>query len=307
MAETQFDSEPVLREMIQRLDERERRVRRRSMYLTVVPLVSTILCLTLISVLVPRAMRRLDEADQLRVAVEAESLKATNRLAAITVELQKAELQRSVAEAAAADAEQRRLVATTRAVEAEQQRKVAEDAREAANGLRLITAETLEQIQAEAERTLKLFGSARNPALQTLETTALRIDEVAAALPPRSTDVETTTVTSGGRGMSPTSEGLIRGLYSPQASTRIRAYESVMSRQQDPRLIPELLAIGNTELSQKPLNVSGIYNTLVVLSHVRSDRITPYRAQVRQFANAAAKQGVAAISDRARTLLSRLP
>jgi hypothetical protein len=71
----------------------------------------------------------------------------------------------------------------------------------------------------------------------------------------------------------------------------------------DPALVPELLSYARTRTD----NEDGIYNTLVVLSHInRGERLRPYVDEIRQFAQSVESIGPR-IKGRVAKLLDRLP
>jgi hypothetical protein len=97
---------------------------------------------------------------------------------------------------------------------------------------------------------------------------------------------------------------LIQDLFAPTASVRTEAYRQLMSRYDtSPDLVPELLAYARSHME----NENGVYNTLVILSHLNYAKLpdVDYPA-IRQFAELARAKGPR-ISQRADILLERLP
>ncbi|HYG81142.1 MAG TPA: tetratricopeptide repeat protein, partial [Pyrinomonadaceae bacterium] len=95
----------------------------------------------------------------------------------------------------------------------------------------------------------------------------------------------------------------ISDLFSPQGGTRVKAYGEIMENySNDPALVPELLSYARARTG----NQDGIYNTLVVLSHINRERLRPYVAQITDFARAVESIGPR-IKERVDKLLSRMP
>jgi hypothetical protein len=87
----------------------------------------------------------------------------------------------------------------------------------------------------------------------------------------------------GKTSQTPRSE-LIAQLYSRDANERLRAYDALVKTSRgDSTIVPELLrfADGNTGADR----ANGIYNTLVLLSHLDADALAPHAEEVRRFAN----------------------
>jgi hypothetical protein len=96
---------------------------------------------------------------------------------------------------------------------------------------------------------------------------------------------------------------LIEQLFDPNASVRVRAYSGLLPRyKDDPTLVPEVLKVAQ----ENPQNANGIYNALVVLSHMNATSLRPHSKEIAAFAAASQSVGPR-VSERARTLLSRLP
>jgi hypothetical protein len=93
-------------------------------------------------------------------------------------------------------------------------------------------------------------------------------------------------------------------LYSNTASARLAGYDTIVnSFPADPQLVSKLLAYAEQRMD----NENGIYNTLVVLSHVDlRDRSRDEIQNIRDFAQRARAVG-SRTSARVDTLLSRLP
>ena len=97
--------------------------------------------------------------------------------------------------------------------------------------------------------------------------------------------------------------GAIRQLFDPAAAIRVRAYSALLPRYaNDPTLVPEILAVARED----PSNANGIYNALVVLSHMNAASLRPYRAEIIAFAEQAKRIGPR-VADRAGTLIGRVP
>jgi hypothetical protein len=108
---------------------------------------------------------------------------------------------------------------------------------------------------------------------------------------------ETPSKSEGGRSSA------IKDLFSDQASVRIRGYSVLMdSYSTDPNLIPELLSFARKNLD----NQNGIYNALVVLSHLDKKQTKPHVDEIKAFAQQVEGMGPR-IKDRVDKLLSRLP
>lgn len=95
----------------------------------------------------------------------------------------------------------------------------------------------------------------------------------------------------------------ISNLFSDQPAVRIKAYNVIMDNYStDPALIPELLSYARANTN----NENGIYNTLVVLSHLNRDQLRPHVTDIRAFAKEVEPIGPK-INQRVDKLLSRLP
>jgi hypothetical protein len=70
----------------------------------------------------------------------------------------------------------------------------------------------------------------------------------------------------------------------------------------DPTLVPEILAVAR----EHPRNANGIYNALVVLTHMNAASLRPHRAEIVAFAEEAQRTGPR-VAERARTLIRRVP
>lgn len=95
----------------------------------------------------------------------------------------------------------------------------------------------------------------------------------------------------------------VKELFDPNPSVRVKAYGGLLPLyKDDPTLIPELLRVAEAN----PQNDNGIYNTLVVLSHMNADSLRPHSREIRAFAEASKSAGPR-VAERANTLLRRLP
>jgi hypothetical protein len=94
----------------------------------------------------------------------------------------------------------------------------------------------------------------------------------------------------------------IAGLFSDQAPVRLRAYDAIMAKNaHDPALVPALLEYARAHRD----NLNGIYNTLVVFSHLDRGFIAGYREPVLAFAAEVEGSG-ARIAERVRVLRRRM-
>jgi hypothetical protein len=95
----------------------------------------------------------------------------------------------------------------------------------------------------------------------------------------------------------------ITNLFSNNAGQRIDAYNVIMDQyRNDPALIPDLLSYARKNMG----NQNGIYNTLVVLSHLNKSQLKPHVADIQAFAREAEPMGPR-IKQRVDKLLDRLP
>jgi len=98
-------------------------------------------------------------------------------------------------------------------------------------------------------------------------------------------------------------QALINDLFSNQSSMRLGAYNGIMADYgTDPALIPELLSFARNHGD----NLNGIYNTLVVLSHLNKTQLRSHAAEIEAFARDVESMGPK-IKERGDKLLSRLP
>lgn len=101
----------------------------------------------------------------------------------------------------------------------------------------------------------------------------------------------------------PSRSQAIADLFSNRGATRLRAYNVIIDNYSaDPALIPELLSYARANKS----NHNGIYNTLVVLSHLNKAQLKPHAAEIRAFAREVEPIG-SRIKERVGKLLSRIP
>jgi hypothetical protein len=97
-------------------------------------------------------------------------------------------------------------------------------------------------------------------------------------------------------------DALIRQLFSDTPSQRVRAYEQLLeSWASDVTLVDALTAYGSAHKS----NGDGIYNSLVLLSHMQRDTIQKKRDEITRFVDEVENSGPK-IRDRAATLRSRV-
>jgi uncharacterized membrane-anchored protein YhcB (DUF1043 family) len=95
----------------------------------------------------------------------------------------------------------------------------------------------------------------------------------------------------------------IRQLFDPSGAVRVRAYGALLPLYaNDPTLVPEILAVAR----EQPRNANGIYNALVVLTHMNAASLRPHRAEIVAFARDAQRLGPR-VAERARTLVRRIP
>ena len=96
---------------------------------------------------------------------------------------------------------------------------------------------------------------------------------------------------------------LIGELFSDQSPVRLRAYDGLMSSYSaDPQLVPDLLLFASKHRD----NLNGIYNTLVVLSHLNKAQLEPHVTEIEAFAREVEPLGPK-IKERVDKLLGRLP
>ena len=95
---------------------------------------------------------------------------------------------------------------------------------------------------------------------------------------------------------------IILDLFDERAATRVQAYNALLPKlRRDETLIPQLIAAA---LAQ-PQNSNGIYNTLVVLSHMDKDALAPHATELRDWAPTLKRAGPR-VSQRVDILLRRL-
>jgi hypothetical protein len=95
---------------------------------------------------------------------------------------------------------------------------------------------------------------------------------------------------------------IIRQLFDPSGAVRVRAYGALLPfYANDSTLVPEILAVAR----EYPRNANGIYNALVVLSHMNAASLRPHRAEIIAFAEEAQHMGPR-VAERARTLSRRV-
>jgi hypothetical protein len=102
---------------------------------------------------------------------------------------------------------------------------------------------------------------------------------------------------------------LVGQLYSPSGGERIEAYNGLLQNWGSDETLPPLLAQRARQAfanSNSPGRADGIYNTLVLLSHLNRAATAPHSADLRAFADEMRPVGPR-VSERADTLLSRLP
>ena len=98
-------------------------------------------------------------------------------------------------------------------------------------------------------------------------------------------------------------EQLIEQLFGNTGSVRGHAYESIMaSFSKDPTLVPKLIA----HATANPTNLNGVYNALVVLSHLDHRALGSDLQAIRAFAASVESKGPK-IAERVQKLLERLP
>lgn len=96
---------------------------------------------------------------------------------------------------------------------------------------------------------------------------------------------------------------LIQNLYSPSGSERIEAYKTLLATWADDQtLAPELISFGRKNQS----NNDGIYNTLVLLSHMQPSALKPHISEIKKFSHEVEGIGPKT-KERAEKLRSRLP
>ena len=99
---------------------------------------------------------------------------------------------------------------------------------------------------------------------------------------------------------------LIAQLYSRDANERLRAYGALVeTSRRDTTIVPELLRFAADPKAGSD-RANGIYNTLVLLSHLDADTLVPHADEVRRFANQTRSLGPRTEA-RADRLTGRLP
>ena len=95
----------------------------------------------------------------------------------------------------------------------------------------------------------------------------------------------------------------IAGLFAPNAAARIRSYDTLIENHSgDPQIVPALLEYAKRNRS----NGNGVYNTMVVLSHLPKSTLRPHVAEIESYA-ASVNESTPKIKERAAILLRRLP
>jgi DNA repair exonuclease SbcCD ATPase subunit len=95
----------------------------------------------------------------------------------------------------------------------------------------------------------------------------------------------------------------ISGLFSNDPAARLKAYNVLMDNYSaDPALVPELLTYARANMG----NQNGIYNTLVVLSHLNKTQLRPHVPEIQSFAREVEPIGPR-IKERSDKLVGRLP
>ena len=159
-----------------------------------------------------------------------------------------------------------------------------------------IATENLARVQAQTDDALRNLQNVdgRPPSARAIESAVDNVLEASRA-------ARSLTTVSGPNASGRTQ--LIKELFDPNPSVRVKAYGGLLPLyRDDPTLIPELLRVADAN----PRNDNGIYNTLVVLSHMNADSLRPYSKEIRTFAEASKSVGPR-VSERASTLLRRLP
>jgi cell division protein FtsL len=96
---------------------------------------------------------------------------------------------------------------------------------------------------------------------------------------------------------------VIEQLFDSNAAVRVKAYNGLLPLYKDDQtLVPEILKVAR----EHPQNANGIYNALVVLSHMNRNSLRRDRQDIEAFAKASQSIGPR-VSDRAQKLLERLP
>jgi hypothetical protein len=96
---------------------------------------------------------------------------------------------------------------------------------------------------------------------------------------------------------------LVEQLFDPSAAVRVTAYAGLLPKyRDDSTLVPEVLNVAR----ENPKNANGIYNALVVLSHMNASSLRPHRKEIEAFATSSQAVGPR-VAERARTLIGRLP
>lgn len=112
-----------------------------------------------------------------------------------------------------------------------------------------------------------------------------------------------------GTGAASARSDAIAGLFADSPGARGRAYDILIQRYAtDPDLVPALIAHANTRRAQWSDRTvqNGIYNTLVVLSHLGRAQVAPHAPAIRAFAASVRDLGPK-IRERSEVVLTRLP
>lgn len=97
---------------------------------------------------------------------------------------------------------------------------------------------------------------------------------------------------------------VVEKLFDKDPSVRIKAYDDLLPRYaKDPSLAAEVIQVA----AKYPDNQNGIYNALVVLSHMNADRLKPHRSDIIAFARNSQREDRPRIKERANILLRRIP
>jgi hypothetical protein len=96
---------------------------------------------------------------------------------------------------------------------------------------------------------------------------------------------------------------LIQQLFDQNPSVRVKAYGELLPANKDgATLVPEILKA----IEQNPQNANGVYNSLVVLSHMNADALKKDSAEIRKVAESSKRIGPR-VSERAGKLITRIP
>ncbi|HEY7498348.1 MAG TPA: hypothetical protein VH740_07535 [Vicinamibacterales bacterium] len=156
----------------------------------------------------------------------------------------------------------------------------------------------LARVQSQIDAAFAKLGTTdgRPPSAQAVESA---LDDVIQAKSAAVAEARPGPIKSAGR--DPARREAIEQLFDRNAAVRVAAYGQLLPRyRNDPSLVVEVLQAADG----KQGNANGIYNALVVLSHMNADALKPHANAVRAFAEKSRSIGPR-VSARATTLIER--